>query len=205
MRSYWGLFSEGNAEDKLYVHKPKVSSSSAHKARSSKPVEPSHSSSSSSSSSKPVLVKKPGDKKKSNLEIFKEELRQIQEEREERRKLKDQISTLETKLGTSVKLPPSSAYSMFLDDDDRVFDGTYDLSGDSTSTNLYMGNIATDITEDQICQVHVDRSFDWWSYSIHQPSDLSIDWLIDWLTDWSLDWFIHGSIVKLIDWLLGSS
>lgn len=102
--------------------------------------------------SKPALVKKQKDKKKSNLEIFKEELKQIQEEREERKRLKDQISKIETKLGTTVSLPPS-AHSVFLDDDLRVFDGTYDLSGDASSTNLYMGNIAPNISEEQLCEI----------------------------------------------------
>ncbi|OQV22289.1 U2 snRNP-associated SURP motif-containing protein [Hypsibius exemplaris] len=151
---------DASSADNLYIHKPKHSSHSSSSQstshshskdhRSSKSSESHPPPSSSSSSSKPVLVKKPTDKKKSNLEIFKEELRQIQEEREERKRLKDQISKIETKLGTSVTLPRSS--SVFLDDDNRVFDGTYDLSGDASSTNLYMGNIAPGVTEDQICQ-----------------------------------------------------
>ncbi|GAU91945.1 hypothetical protein RvY_04101 [Ramazzottius varieornatus] len=139
----------GNDADKLYSLKPKASHllsshkdkpSSSHASRHSPPP---------SSSSKPVLVKKEKDKKKSQLETFKEELMQIQKERDERKRLKHEIHKIETKIGGG--LPASSA--VFLEDDNRVFDGTYDLSGDSSSTNLYMGNLAPNISEEQIAEI----------------------------------------------------
>ncbi|XP_055330103.1 U2 snRNP-associated SURP motif-containing protein-like [Paramacrobiotus metropolitanus] len=146
----------GSASDKIYNLKPKTS---RHRSRSrsrsrerSPPSHHHHTPASSSSSKAAALLKKGKDKKKSNLEIFKEELKQIQQEREERKRLKDQIAKIESKLGTTVSLPPSQ-HAAFLDDDLRVFDGTYDLSGDSSSTNLYMGNIAPNITEEQLCDI----------------------------------------------------
>ena len=140
----------GDEADKLYALKPRASqllSSQKEKASSSRPSR--HSPPPSSSSSKPVLVKKEKDKKKSQLETFKEELKQIQHERDERKRLKHEIHKIETKIGGG--LPASSA--VFLEDDNRVFDGTYDLSGDSSSTNLYMGNLAPNITEEQSAEI----------------------------------------------------
>ena len=69
------------------------------------------SSSKSSSASEPLFhsekpaKKRSETKKKSNLELFKEELKLIQEEREERHRLKTQMKE------TGVKLPVSSSSS----------------------------------------------------------------------------------------------
>jgi U2-associated protein SR140 len=60
------------------------------------------------------------------LEAFKEELRQIQEEREERHKYKGILRT-----------PMESELDMFLRSGDL---GSFD-NGDPTTTNLYLGNL----------------------------------------------------------------
>lgn len=75
---------------------------------------------------------------KSNLESFKEELRQIQEEREERHKYKG-----------SLRNPIESELDMFLKSGDI---GSFD-NGDPTTTNLYLGNLNPKITEQQLMEV----------------------------------------------------
>lgn len=73
-------------------------------------------------------------KKKSNLELFKEELRQMQEERNERHKYKNVLRT---------QIP----------DMDPGFDmGSYD-TGDPNTTNLYLGNLNPKITEQQLMEI----------------------------------------------------
>nr|XP_018913617.1 PREDICTED: U2 snRNP-associated SURP motif-containing protein [Bemisia tabaci] len=85
---------------------------------------------------------KDGEKKKSNLELFKEELKMIQEEREERHKYKGALkSTMED---------PSKLLPAFLADD--VKSGSFD-PGDPTTTNLYLGNLNPKITEQQLMEV----------------------------------------------------
>ncbi|KAK7812208.1 hypothetical protein U0070_010967 [Myodes glareolus] len=81
---------------------------------------------------KPPLKKGEKEKKKSNLELFKEELKQIQEERDERHKTKGRLSRFE---------PPQSDSDgqrrSILDD---YAPGSHDV-GDPSTTNLYLGNI----------------------------------------------------------------
>ncbi|XP_074604810.1 U2 snRNP-associated SURP motif-containing protein isoform X2 [Brevipalpus obovatus] len=81
--------------------------------------------------------KKEKEKKKSNLELFKEELRQIQEEREERHRLK----SLMKKDGKDFEPPPKIAPSF----------GSYD-TGDPNTTNIYLGNINPKMTEQQLME-----------------------------------------------------
>uniref|UniRef100_A0A672RIJ6 U2 snRNP-associated SURP motif-containing protein n=1 Tax=Sinocyclocheilus grahami TaxID=75366 RepID=A0A672RIJ6_SINGR len=92
------------------------------------------------------------EKKKSNLELFKEELKQIQEERDERHRLKGRVSrfeplpTMEGKRssdGSSRRNRPS-----ILDDSAP---GSHDV-GDPTTTNLYLGNINPQMNEEMLCQ-----------------------------------------------------
>uniref|UniRef100_A0A8C1ZB25 U2 snRNP-associated SURP motif-containing protein n=1 Tax=Cyprinus carpio TaxID=7962 RepID=A0A8C1ZB25_CYPCA len=93
------------------------------------------------------------EKKKSNLELFKEELKQIQEERDERHRLKGRVSRFEplptmegrrSSDGSSRRNRPSSV----LDDSAP---GSHDV-GDPTTTNLYLGNINPQMNEEMLCQ-----------------------------------------------------
>lgn len=81
--------------------------------------------------------KKEQQKRKSNLELFKEELKVIQEEREERHKYK---GIVKTSTGLYETEDPSSKI------------GSFD-NGDPTTTNLYLGNLNPKITEQQLMQV----------------------------------------------------
>uniref|UniRef100_A0A8B9KL92 U2 snRNP-associated SURP motif-containing protein n=1 Tax=Astyanax mexicanus TaxID=7994 RepID=A0A8B9KL92_ASTMX len=93
------------------------------------------------------------EKKKSNLELFKEELKQIQEERDERHRLKGRVSRFEplsamegrrSSDGSSRRNRPSSV----LDDSAP---GSHDV-GDPSTTNLYLGNINPQMNEEMLCQ-----------------------------------------------------
>ncbi|KAL4716875.1 hypothetical protein ACJJTC_012686 [Scirpophaga incertulas] len=79
------------------------------------------------------------DKKKSNLELFKEELRQIQEERSERHKYKNVL-----------RERGSLGFDSALDNIPDV--GSYD-TGDPNTTNLYLGNLNPKITEQQLMEI----------------------------------------------------
>lgn len=83
--------------------------------------------------------KKKDEKKKSNLEMFKEELKAIQEERQERHKYKAMIKAGGTPIpGKSVlDIPPGGALG----------DMMADVGGDPTTTNLYLGNLSPKLTE----------------------------------------------------------
>lgn len=88
--------------------------------------------------------KKKGDvKKKSNLEMFKEELKIIQEEREERYRLRNQ--------------PKDKSFkTVFVEDDSdtrgKQFSGSHD-TGDPNTTNIYLGNINPKLSESQLCEI----------------------------------------------------
>uniref|UniRef100_A0A4W4F0H9 U2 snRNP-associated SURP domain containing n=1 Tax=Electrophorus electricus TaxID=8005 RepID=A0A4W4F0H9_ELEEL len=93
------------------------------------------------------------EKKKSNLELFKEELKQIQEERDERHRMKGRVSRFEplsnmegrrSSDGSSRRNRPSSV----LDDSAP---GSHDV-GDPSTTNLYLGNINPQMNEEMLCQ-----------------------------------------------------
>ncbi|XP_063058800.1 U2 snRNP-associated SURP motif-containing protein isoform X2 [Engraulis encrasicolus] len=87
---------------------------------------------------KSAVKKKTEEKKKSNLELFKEELKQIQEEREERHKRKKGdpggSSTPE------IEMPP--AWRSIFDDDPAL----------PNSTNLYIGCINPKMNEEMLCK-----------------------------------------------------
>uniref|UniRef100_A0AAX7T8K9 U2 snRNP-associated SURP motif-containing protein n=1 Tax=Astatotilapia calliptera TaxID=8154 RepID=A0AAX7T8K9_ASTCA len=100
------------------------------------------------------------EKKKSNLELFKEELKQIQEERDERHKMKGRVSRFEPLSGTDGRR--SSAGNSFLFSVSAVLDdcapGSHDV-GDPSTTNLYLGNInpqngkyLCNMNEEMLCQ-----------------------------------------------------
>ncbi|KAF7274403.1 U2 snRNP-associated SURP motif-containing protein [Rhynchophorus ferrugineus] len=91
-----------------------------------------------------INTKKPerlGKKKpsgKSNLETFMEELKQIQEEREERHKYKSHVRT-----------PIESELDMFMRSGEI---GSFD-NGDPNTTNLYLGNLNPKIQEPQLMEI----------------------------------------------------
>ncbi|NP_001153375.1 U2-associated SR140 protein isoform X1 [Nasonia vitripennis] len=87
--------------------------------------------------------KKEGEKKKSNLELFKEELKMIQEEREERHKNKGVVKTV---VASSQSDDPMMAALK------SVEDGSFD-NGDPNTTNLYLGNLNPKITEQQLKKI----------------------------------------------------
>ncbi|XP_035288218.1 U2 snRNP-associated SURP motif-containing protein-like [Anguilla anguilla] len=90
----------------------------------------------SSEVKKPLIKKKTEDKKKSNLELFKEELKQIQEEREERYKRKKNEPGCYGDLDI-----PLTRRSIFDDD-----------PGVPTTTNLYIGCINPKMNEEMLCK-----------------------------------------------------
>ncbi|CAG0881397.1 unnamed protein product [Darwinula stevensoni] len=111
--------------------------------------------------------REPG-KRKTNLELFKEELKIIQEERQERHRLKKHIPGASGSL--SVSSQPSSnsnsdpgtpeakpsvgslGMSIALDDPKIGSVGSYDL-GDPSTTNLYLGNLHTKISEKELMEL----------------------------------------------------
>lgn len=91
--------------------------------------------------------KKAQDKKKSNLELFKEELRQMQEERNERHKYKHVARSL---------IPAASIHNV-LEHPEPIYreidsTGSFD-NGDPNTTNLYLGNLNPKITEQQLMEL----------------------------------------------------
>ncbi|XP_071838285.1 U2 snRNP-associated SURP motif-containing protein-like [Apostichopus japonicus] len=93
------------------------------------------------------------DSKKSNLELFKEELKLVQAEREERHKLKRTLqgSDMDTSDPASVEPDP------FSQEDIRVpvgmedyTQGSYDY-GDPTTTNIFLGSINPKMNEEMLC------------------------------------------------------
>ena len=90
-------------------------------------------------------VKKKQEKKKSNLEIFKEELKAIQEERDERNKYKALLKAGGAPIpGKSVlDIPPGG----------NISDMMGDVGGDPTSTNLYLGNLSPRLTESSLADM----------------------------------------------------
>uniref|UniRef100_A0A0X3NP24 U2 snRNP-associated SURP motif-containing protein n=2 Tax=Schistocephalus solidus TaxID=70667 RepID=A0A0X3NP24_SCHSO len=120
---------------------------------------------------KPVLGKKPGQvKKKSNLELFKEELKVIQEQRQQRHQSRASANTA----NASRDLPssrgrPSDSHLSDHDFEDSLMDPSfgrrgisdrmrdldypYDYDVDRTTTNLFLGNLCPQMTEQQLCEV----------------------------------------------------
>ncbi|KAM3932207.1 U2 snRNP-associated SURP motif-containing protein isoform 2-T2 [Leptodactylus fuscus] len=103
---------------------------------------------------KPPLKKGEKEKKKSNLELFKEELKQIQEERDERHKTKGRMSRFEPPQtdgeGQRRPMDPQSRRSRASALDDYA-PGSHDV-GDPSTTNLYLGNINPQMNEEMLCQ-----------------------------------------------------
>ncbi len=101
--------------------------------------------------------KKAAEKKKSNLEIFKEELKAMQEEREERHRNKNRGS-----LGSSSSSGAGASSSSARGQQDRESQvygevpgkdtGSHD-NGDPNTTNLYLGNLSPRLTEQQLMEL----------------------------------------------------
>ncbi|KAM4727275.1 U2 snRNP-associated SURP motif-containing protein [Anableps anableps] len=105
------------------------------------PVSQHASPTSSSESKKSAFKRKTEEKKKSNLELFKEELKLIQEEREERHKRKKNDPEVGEGGGYSDLDVPLSGRSMLYDD----------LTAPVT-TNLYINCISPKMNEDLLCR-----------------------------------------------------
>lgn len=86
--------------------------------------------------------KKTQEKKKSNLELFKEELRQIQEERQERFKYKSIAKSIMTHTAPEPEFPLLRETEF----------GSMD-NGDPNTTNIYLGNLNPKITEQQLMEL----------------------------------------------------
>ncbi|CAH1782434.1 unnamed protein product [Owenia fusiformis] len=106
----------------------------------------------------PSKKKKMEEKRKSNLEIFKEELRQMQEERQERHKLKKQMDDYEEGLNNRRKtrfepekppMTPSELASLR----NQIEKDEFKYDTDTETTNLYLGNLNPKLTEQQLCEL----------------------------------------------------
>lgn len=98
----------------------------------------------------PLGKKKTQEKKKSNLELFKEELKQMQEEREERHKYKHVARTMMQTHIHSVLEHPEAVYREVQEPQGNS--GSFD-TGDPNTSNLYLGNLNPKITEQQLMEI----------------------------------------------------
>ena len=141
-----GTFNAGNRKedttDKGQLYKP------TSKFMQEKEVKSEHKMTPTSQAKRPEKLgskKKEKEKKKSNLEMFKEELKAMQEEREERHRIKGTI-----KGGSSGSSQARDSY----DDGDRGRKGAFDAgshdNGDPNTTNLYLGNLSPNLTEQKM-------------------------------------------------------
>lgn len=87
----------------------------------------------------------PGEKRKSQLEIFKEELRAIQEEREERHRIKSGMKASRFEPAPAASTKSQSSLSLAVEETKGSFD-----MGDPNTTNIYLGNINPKMTEQQL-------------------------------------------------------
>ena len=150
-----GTFNAGNRKEdstdkgKLYKPQSRIDLSSQ---KSGKDVSSSSSMSSSNKRPEKPGKKKEKEKKKSNLEIFKEELKAMQEEREERHRIKGMVKS-------NPNYSSSSEYgggggsknSPYLGDIGEKI-GSHD-TGDPNTTNLYLGNLSPRLTEQQLLEL----------------------------------------------------
>ncbi|XP_043913231.1 U2 snRNP-associated SURP motif-containing protein-like [Protopterus annectens] len=100
---------------------------------------------------KSVVKKKTEEKKKSNLEIFKEELRQMQEERNERHKLKRIQNDNRAKPSRFEPAPAEPEQQVGRRTLIEETPGSHD-SGDPHTTNIYIGNINAKMDEEMLCK-----------------------------------------------------
>ncbi|XP_066933290.1 U2 snRNP-associated SURP motif-containing protein-like isoform X1 [Clytia hemisphaerica] len=100
------------------------------------------------------LKKKAQDKKKSNLELFKEELQQSQKERDIRRKLRTgDLSGISEEVLNS--LPPAFFNDKAGEDEFsyQYGEGGSRDTGDPSTTNLFVSNINPLLNEEQMCKI----------------------------------------------------
>uniref|UniRef100_A0A8C7HU68 Zgc:163098 n=1 Tax=Oncorhynchus kisutch TaxID=8019 RepID=A0A8C7HU68_ONCKI len=128
-----GIVNATKEEEAAEVKKSKLYRPNTKFTSVSQNVSPAH----SSEVRRPIVKKKTEEKKKSNLELFKEELKQIQEEREERHKKKKN----EPGGGYGELDIPLTRRSIF--DDDPATPNT---------TNLYIGCINPKMNEEMLCK-----------------------------------------------------
>lgn len=106
---------------------------------------------------KTPLKKKTDDKKKSNLEMFKEELKRIQEEREERHRMKRAVRGQPDPGIGIAQFPEEERKTRFEPELDLMSAsqgiGMYDLTTDETSTNIYISSINPKMTEKQLMEL----------------------------------------------------
>lgn len=111
---------------------------------------------------KPASLKKKGllsaERKKTNLELFKEELKVIQEERSERRKVRMDLGL--PAMDTSNTAHPldnediASGFSIgILPTAEEIGSGFLNYENDTQTTNIYLGNLCPKMTEIQICEI----------------------------------------------------
>eukprot|EP00117_Sycon_ciliatum_P015546 scpid41385/ scgid15341/ U2 snRNP-associated SURP motif-containing protein; 140 kDa Ser/Arg-rich domain protein; U2-associated protein SR140 len=92
-------------------------------------------------------------KSKSNLEMFKEELKREQEERDERHRLKKTLQQEAVRIGST---PPALQKIMAMERGERgeapghISGGSHD-HGDPQTTNLYVGNLSPQMNEELLC------------------------------------------------------
>lgn len=149
-----GTFDAGSRKEdtrdkgKLYKPTPKVSDEKSSTSSAQDYVK--QLSSESRRDASPSLQKKKAqEKKKSNLELFKEELRQMQEEREERHKYKNVARTMmQQTVIHQVLEHPEPIYRDQYPDTPGSFD-----NGDPNTTNLYLGNLNPKISEQQLMEL----------------------------------------------------
>ncbi|XP_041050978.1 U2 snRNP-associated SURP motif-containing protein-like isoform X3 [Carcharodon carcharias] len=134
-------------ERRTKLYKPKARFGEIKTSRQEVPSTPA----APSEAKKPAIKKVKDEKKKSNLEIFKEELKQIQEEREERHKNKKKNKEGNLRPSRFEPMPAELEQQInrrvLLDDTP----GSYD-SGDPHTTNLYVGNINPQMDEEMLCK-----------------------------------------------------
>ncbi|KAK9889205.1 hypothetical protein WA026_004485 [Henosepilachna vigintioctopunctata] len=126
-----------DTKDKGKLYKPQSRLSSTHETMSSAEKAQAYAKL-LSTEKKPERLGKKKPPTKSNLEAFKEELRQMQEEREERHKYKG-----------AIKNPIDNDLDLFMRGGDL---GSFD-NGDPTTTNIYLGNLNPKITEQQLMEI----------------------------------------------------
>ncbi|XP_075262161.1 U2 snRNP-associated SURP motif-containing protein-like [Convolutriloba macropyga] len=100
-------------------------------------------------------ARKDDTRKKSNLEAFKEELKQMHEAREEHVKIKQQIETIEEKVRSkSGSLTSHEQKILSLKNQIAATEEMANVDvADPNSTNLYCSNIHTDLLEEHLCKL----------------------------------------------------
>ncbi|VDM33660.1 unnamed protein product [Hydatigera taeniaeformis] len=139
--------------------------------KSSKTLEVGKVESKGDGSKKPIIGRKSGQAKKmTNLELFKEELKSLQKQREQRHQLRQQNRARGISESKAPQSLPTSELSLEYDESDKrnrmreckvvfqaqeyLLDGyPYDEDTDKSTTNLFLGNLCPKMTEQQLCDI----------------------------------------------------